>query len=30
MRDGVLLAADIWRPRTETPVAVLVARSPYN
>ena len=30
MRDGVRLYADIWRPDTETPLPVLVMRTPYN
>ncbi|HEX5586679.1 MAG TPA: CocE/NonD family hydrolase [Acidimicrobiia bacterium] len=30
MRDGVRLAADLWRPDTDEPVPVLVARTPYN
>lgn len=30
MRDGVRLAADIWRPDTDQPVPVLVSRTPYG
>jgi uncharacterized protein len=30
MRDGVRLAADLWRPDTTEAVPVLVARSPYD
>src|SRR5579859_6777559 len=30
MRDGVHLVADVWRPATDRPVPVLVARSPYG
>jgi putative CocE/NonD family hydrolase len=30
MRDGVRLYADIWRPDTDTPLPVLVMRTPYN
>ena len=30
MRDGVGLAADIWRPDTDEPVPVLVSRTPYG
>ena len=30
MRDGVGLAADIWRPDTDQPVPVLVSRTPYG
>ena len=30
MRDGVQLAADIWRPDTDRPVPVLVSRTPYG
>jgi len=30
MRDNVRLFADIWRPKTESKVPVLVMRSPYN
>lgn len=30
MRDGARLAADIWRPDTDRPVAVLVSRTPYG
>ncbi len=30
MRDGVHLAADVWRPDTDRPVPVLVSRTPYG
>lgn len=30
MRDGVALAADIWRPDIDRPVPVLVSRTPYG
>src|ERR1700749_2206540 len=30
MRDGVRLAADVWRPDTNRPVPVLVSRTPYG
>lgn len=30
MRDGVKLATDIYRPRTDTPLPVMLARLPYN
>ena len=30
MRDGVRLAADVWRPDTDQPVPVLVSRTPYG
>ena len=30
MRDGVRLAADIWRPDTDAPAPVLVSRTPYG
>lgn len=30
MRDGVRLAADVWRPDTDDPLPVLVARTPYD
>ncbi len=30
MRDGVRLAADVWRPDTDEPVPVLVSRTPYG
>lgn len=30
MRDGVRLATDIYRPKTETPVPVVFSRTPYN
>jgi hypothetical protein len=30
MRDGVLLRADIYRPDTQTPVAAIVSRTPYD
>jgi hypothetical protein len=30
MRDGVRLAADVWRPDVDAPVPVLVSRTPYN
>ena len=30
MRDGVRLATDIYRPRTDKPVPVIFSRTPYN
>lgn len=30
MRDGVELAADIWRPAGDEPVPVVLSRTPYN
>src|SRR6516164_9541374 len=30
MRDGVCLGTDIWRPRRQEPVPVLVSRTPYS
>lgn len=30
MRDGVKLATDVYRPRTEAPLPVMLARLPYN
>ena len=30
MRDGVRLASDIYRPKTEQPVPVILSRTPYN
>ncbi len=30
MRDGIYLATDVYRPATDEPVPVLLARSPYN
>lgn len=30
MRDGVRLATDIYRPKTENPVPVIFVRTPYN
>lgn len=30
MRDGVRLATDIYRPKTDEPVPVILSRSPYN
>ncbi|MBO0729057.1 MAG: CocE/NonD family hydrolase [Acidimicrobiaceae bacterium] len=30
MRDGVRLAADVWRPATDQPLPVLVSRTPYG
>ena len=30
MRDGVRLATDIFRPKTEEPVPVIFSRTPYN
>ncbi len=29
-RDGTALATDIYRPRTEAPLPVLVPRTPYD
>lgn len=30
MRDGVRMAADVYRPRTDEPVPVIFSRTPYN
>ena len=30
MRDGVRLATDIYRPKTENPVPIVFSRTPYN
>ena len=30
MRDGVRLATDIYRPRTDEPVPIIFSRTPYN
>ena len=30
MRDGVRLATDIYRPKTDQPVPVVFSRTPYN
>jgi uncharacterized protein len=30
MRDGVLLRADLWLPTTDTPVPVILVRTPYD
>ena len=30
MRDGVRLATDIYRPKTDTPVPIIFSRTPYN
>ena len=30
MRDGVRLATDVYRPKTEEPVPVIFSRTPYN
>ncbi|MCL6258142.1 CocE/NonD family hydrolase [Aquiflexum sp. TKW24L] len=30
MRDGVRLATDIYRPKTEQPVPIIFSRTPYN
>jgi putative CocE/NonD family hydrolase len=30
MRDGVRLATDIYRPKTDQPVPVILSRTPYN
>ncbi len=30
MRDGTVLKADVYRPNTEEPLPVLIARSPYG
>jgi uncharacterized protein len=30
MRDGVRMAADVYRPRTEDPVPIIFSRTPYN
>jgi putative CocE/NonD family hydrolase len=30
MRDGIRLATDIYRPKTDTPVPVIFSKTPYN
>ncbi len=30
MRDGVRLATDVYRPKTDEPVAIVFSRTPYN
>ncbi|WP_158857986.1 CocE/NonD family hydrolase [Lunatibacter salilacus] len=30
MRDGIRLATDIYRPKTNTPVPIIFSRTPYN
>jgi len=30
MRDGVRMAADVYRPKTDEPVPILFSRTPYN
>jgi predicted acyl esterase len=30
MRDGIRLATDIYRPKTDEPVPVIFSRTPYN
>ena len=30
MRDGVRLATDIYRPKTDKPVPIIFSRTPYN
>ena len=30
MRDGIKLATDIYRPKTEHPVPIIFKRTPYN
>ena len=30
MRDGVRMAADVYRPKTDAPVPVIFSRTPYN
>ena len=30
MRDGVRLATDIYRPKTDKPVPVILSKTPYN
>ena len=30
MRDGIRLATDIYRPKTDKPVPVILSRTPYN
>lgn len=30
MRDGIRLATDIYRPKTDTPVPIIFVRTPYN
>ena len=30
MRDGIRLATDIYRPKTDKPVPIIFSRTPYN
>jgi len=30
MRDGIRLATDVYRPKTDTPVPIIFSRTPYN
>ena len=30
MRDGIRLATDIYRPKTDAPVPIIFVRTPYN
>ena len=30
MRDGIRLATDIYRPKTDQPVPIIFSRTPYN
>jgi putative CocE/NonD family hydrolase len=30
MRDGIRMAADVYRPKTEEPVPIIFSRTPYN
>src|SRR4030042_2071445 len=30
MRDGIRLATDIYRPKTDKPVPVILSKTPYN
>ena len=30
MRDGVRLATDIYRPKTDKPVPIIFSKTPYN
>ncbi|MFQ5538285.1 MAG: CocE/NonD family hydrolase [Gemmatimonadota bacterium] len=30
MRDGARMAADVYRPKTDTPVPIIFSRTPYN
>ena len=30
MRDGIRLATDVYRPRTDKPVPIIFSKTPYN